>query len=71
MNESYIDKDTEYTRDDLRKIFENKDISNGIIVFTNANQDRDFIVNTVKENLNFAVCEYLDRLTSCDVYYLY
>lgn len=71
MNESYIAKDTDYSKENLKKISENKDISNGIIVFTNANQDRDFIVNTVKENLNFTVCEYLDRLTSCDVYYLH
>ncbi len=71
MNESYIAKGTDYTKENLQKIFENKDISNGIIVFTNANQDMDFIVNTVKQNLNFTVCEYLDRLTSCDVYYLH
>ena len=70
INESYIAKDIENIENDLPQILGNKDISNGIIVFINYEQDRENIINKVKETLNFAECQHLKRLTSCDVYYM-
>ena len=70
INESYILKDNTNIEDNLPPILENKDISNGIIIFINYEQDKEDIINKVKETLNFTECKHLKRLTSCDVYYI-
>lgn len=70
INESYIAKDIENIEKDVQQILENKDISNGILVFINYEQDKENIINKVKETLDFTECQHLKRLTSCDVYYI-
>lgn len=71
INESYIAKDIQYTEYNIQKIVENKDISNGILVFINDGQNNDLILNTVEKALNFTDCSHLQRLSSCDAYYLH
>lgn len=71
LDESYIAKDIDCTVDNIQKIIENKDISKGIVIFINGEQDNDNIIDTVKKSLNFANSEHLKRLISCDAYYIY
>ena len=71
IDESYIAKDIDYTENNIRKIFENKDISKGIILFINEKENNDIISNNVKDYLNFTNCEHIQKLNSCDVYYIH
>ena len=68
IDKSYISKDMEYTESDVQKIFKNQDISKGIIIFINHNEDE--IIQIVKKALNLSQCEHLKKLTACNVYYL-
>ena len=58
------------TEENIQKIFENKDIKKGIIVFINKGQDNEKLLNTVKMSLNFNNFEHLKKLNSADVYYI-
>ena len=70
VDESYVAKDLEYTEENIRNILQNKDISNGIVVFINGGQENDAILAVVKSAMKFEDIEYLKRLNACDVYYL-
>ena len=70
LDESYIAKNIDYTKENLENIFENHDISNGIIVFINEGNENEKIVNKVAKYLNFESLELIKGLNSCDVYYL-
>ena len=69
INESYIAKDIEV--EDVQKIFKDRDTSKGIIVFINEEKEDNETIDKTKKILNFANCEHLQRLTSCDAYYIY
>ena len=71
IDESYIAKNINYTDYNIQKILENKDISKGILIFINEQQDNNTIIDKVKKNLNFTNYEHLQRLTSCDAYYIH
>ena len=71
VNNSYIAKDTEYTEENIQNIFADKDASNGVIILLDQGDKTDGIINTVKNALNLEDSRYLQRLTSCDVYYVY
>ncbi len=68
INESYIAKDIECNKENIRNIFLNKDLSKGVLVFVNDGQNSDDIVNTIKNTLKLQSITYLKRLSSCDVY---
>lgn len=68
---SYIAKDIEYTEENIQEIFKDKDLANGTIILLDQGEKTDRIINTIKEALNLEKTEYLQRLTSCDVYYVY
>lgn len=71
IDESYIAKDMKCTEENIQKIFENKDISKGIILFINEGQDNEALVNTVESSLKLKNSNHLKKLTTCDVYYIY
>ena len=71
VDNSYIAKDIEYTEENIQKIFENKALSNGVIILLDQGEKTDEIINTVKNALDLEDSRYLQRLTSCDVYYVY
>lgn len=71
VNESYIAKDMDVNESNIKNIFENKDTSKGIVIFINAGQDNDDILEKVKNSLEFNNVDYLKRLNACDVYYCY
>ncbi len=71
LDNSYIAKDIEISQDTLQNIFDNMDISNGILIFINQEQNNDMIATQVMQALHFSSCNHLQKLSSCDVYYLH
>ena len=61
----------EYTEENIQKMFKGKDTSKGVIVLLNQGENTDIIINTVKDALDLDNSRYLQRLTSCDAYYVY
>lgn len=70
IENSYIAKDMEVTEDRVKAIVEDKDLSNGLIIFINSWQENDKIMKTVKEVTHLENDEYLVRLNNSDVYFL-
>ncbi len=70
IDESYIAKDIEYTEENIRNIFKDKDISKGIIIFSTEEQNNTNI-EMIKKYLNFTNCQHLKKLTSYNVYHIY
>ena len=68
IDESYIALDIECSEEKIKKIFLDKDTSNGVIVFINDIQDNEAILNTIKEALNLENVTHLERLNSGEVY---
>lgn len=69
VDESYIAKDMEYNNENMQKLLEGKDISNGIIVFINGGQQNDDILSILTEATSIESCTWVKRLNACDVYY--
>ena len=69
LDESYIAKDMEYNNENMRKLLEGKDISNGVIVFINGGQQNDDILQVLTESTEIEHCTWIKRLNACDVYY--
>lgn len=70
LDESYIAKDIEPTEENITSILQEKDISNGIVLFINEGQDNDNIIENIINATSLTKCEYLKRLNACDVYYI-
>ena len=70
LDESYIAKDMEYSEQNIKTVFVNKDISKGIIVFINPGQENDEILAKLRDVTGLKNWSYLERLNACDVYYL-
>ena len=70
LDNSYIAKEIEYNEENIKKILEDKDLSKGIVLFINEDQDNDFILEVVKKAINANNVEYMKRLNACDVYYI-
>lgn len=70
INESYVAKDMEANEENINTIFNNKDISNGIIVFLNEGQNNDEILNEISIILKLNSIEHLKRMNACDIYYI-
>ena len=60
----------ECTEENIKKILEGKDISNGIVLFINEGQDNDKIIESVKNATGLEDCIYEKRLNASDVYYI-
>lgn len=70
INESYIARDIECTDGNIKKIFEGKDTSEGIIVFINEEQDNIRILNELSKAMKLEKIEHLKRMNACDIYYI-
>ena len=70
IDESYIAKNIDYTEENILEILENKDISNGIIIFISDGQNEDEIIQIIIETLNFEESIHLEKLNNCSVYYI-
>lgn len=68
LNQSYIAKDMLYTEENINNILKGKDLSNGLIVFINPEQENDKIIEIIKSATGLQNSEYLKRLNACDMY---
>ena len=71
IDESYIAKDLDCTGENIQEIFENKDISKGIIIVISDNLDKNYIIETIKDAENFSTSEEVQRLWCSNVYYVH
>mgnify|MGYP005816567989 FL=1 len=71
IDQSYIAKDMDCTEENIQNVFEDKDVSNGIIVFINDGQDNDAMLETVEQALSLTETQHLARLWSSNVYYVH
>lgn len=69
LDESYIAKDLDTTPENIKAILNQKDISNGIVVFINEEQDNYTILKAIYKVTNLKQCKHLKKLNACDVYY--
>ena len=62
IKESYIAKDIECNEENIKEIMQNKNISNGMLIFINDGQNNNELLEKIKNTT------YLKRLNACDVY---
>ena len=70
IEESYIAKDIECNEENVKAILENKDISNGLLIFINDWQNNDKILKVIQKSIHLYDITYLQRLNMCDIYYI-
>jgi len=70
INESYVYDLENMSEQKIQEIFEEKDISKGIIVFVNAGQDKDNNLEIVKQALNLSEITYLKGMNACSIYHI-
>lgn len=71
INESYILKVKDASREKVQEILQNKDISNGIVVWVNEGFEKEQYLEMIKNSNNFKNCEHIQRMNACDIYYIY
>lgn len=71
INESYILKVKDASREKVQEILQNKDISNGIMVWVNEGFEKEQYLEMIKNSNNFKNCEHIQRMNACDIYYIY
>lgn len=69
MDESYIAKDVIYTKEKIQEIFKEKNTSNGVIILLNEVDDKELEI--IKETLNLKNVKHLEKLNTCNIYYVY
>lgn len=70
IENSYIAKDVEYNEENVKKIFAGKDLSKGIVVFINTQQNNNKILENIRSATNLKKCSHLKRMNACDIYYI-
>lgn len=68
IDESYIAKDIEYTKQNILDIFNGKDTENGIIVFINKDEENEEVLNIICDTLNLKNVQHLKRMNACNIY---
>ena len=71
IDESYIMEYEENSEKNIKEILKNKDISKGVIIIINGQQDNINEINKIKEELNFTNSTNLVELTSGNAYYIF
>ena len=71
INESYIAEDIDATEENIKEIFIDKDVNNGIILFVSNGQNNDGIINNVKKALDLKDSEFIQQLWCSAVYFVY
>lgn len=71
IDESYIMDSKLANENEIEKIFTNKDIQKGIIVFINEGLENDEYINMLLKLNGISTCDYVKRMNACDIYYLH
>jgi len=70
IDNSYIAKDLEYSVENIKGVFEEKDTSKGIIVFINKDEGNEKVLEPLCNTLNLRNVKFLKRMNACNVYYI-
>ena len=70
LDKSYIAKDGANTEEHFAEILKDVDLSKGLIVFINNGQDDFAILKNIKISTGFQTVQRVEKLNSCDVFYL-
>jgi len=68
--ESYIAKDIEYSEQNIKRILNKKDISNGILVVLNSESDEKSFLEKIKKCTGLKENNEIQKLYECTVYYI-
>ena len=68
LDNSYIAKDVECTDENINKILNGKDLSNGILVFINGGQNNDEIMEKIKNATGLNEWKWIKGLNACNIY---
>ena len=71
IDNSYIAKDLEYTVENIKAIFEEKDTSKGVIVFINKDEGNEKILEKLGNTLDLKNTKHLKRMNACNIYYIF
>jgi len=70
LKDIYVAEGTECNSSNVQNIMNDKDLSRGIVVFLNDNQNKDKIIETIRNSLRLERVQHLKRMNACDIYYL-
>ena len=68
---SYIMEEAEYTAGDFQEVLAGKNVDDGLVVIANYGYGNQDYLDTLKEVTGLEGQEYIFRLNSADLYYLY
>ena len=68
LDNSYIAKDVECTDENINKILNGKDLSNGILVFINGGQNNDEMMKKIKNATGLNEWKWIKGLNACNIY---
>lgn len=68
LDNSYIAKDVECTDENINKILNGKDLSNGILVFINGGQNNDEMMEKIKNATGLNEWKWVKGLNACNIY---
>ena len=68
LDNSYIAKDVECTDENINKILNGKDLSNGILVFINGGQNNDETMEKIKNATGLNEWKWIKGLNACNIY---
>lgn len=68
LDNSYIAKDVECTDENINKILNGKDLSNGILVFINGGQNNDEMMEKIKNATGLNEWKWIKGLNACNIY---
>ena len=71
IEESYILDIEKANQQTVNEILENKDTSNGILLWVNEGFEKDNYIEMIMNSSNLEKCEYLKRMNACDIYIIY
>lgn len=70
LEESYVTKNFEPTEENVKRIVDGKDLSEGMLVFVNFGNDYDAVFESVRGATGLQNVEHIHRFNNCDIYYV-
>lgn len=70
IDESYMALDFECNKENIQSVMQEKDLSNGIVVFISDGLNDNEMLEVIKEALNLEKITHLERMNACDIYYI-
>jgi hypothetical protein len=71
LDESYVAKNIEYTEENINKILEGKDLSNGFLIFLTAPYNNQETIDAFMSATNMDEYDLVEYLNACSIYYIH